>query len=41
MPEVDPTLRNWKQIAVGAWLLGVVALFVRQVMLALIAYLGG
>lgn len=40
MPEVDHTLPSWKQIAIGAWLVGVVAVYVRQIMQAVIDYLG-
>lgn len=41
MSALDLNLPYWKQIAIGAWLVGVVALYVRQVLLALIAHLGG
>ena len=41
MSAVDLELRTWRQIAAGAWLLAVVALFVRQVVGAYVALLGG
>ncbi|MEN6643175.1 MAG: hypothetical protein ABFE08_12085 [Armatimonadia bacterium] len=41
MPKIDLQMPLWQQIVVGVWALGNVALFVRQILVAYAAALGG
>lgn len=41
MPKIALQMPLWKQIVLGAWALGTVVLFVRQVLVAYTAALGG
>ncbi|MHB8993869.1 MAG: hypothetical protein ACYC63_01300 [Armatimonadota bacterium] len=41
MPNVERELPLWAQIAVALWSLGAVVLFVRQILVAYSAALGG
>ena len=41
MPEVEIRLPVWAQMVIGAWLLGLVAMFLRQILVGYMAALGG
>lgn len=41
MPKVVSEMPLWQQIVIGAWALGNVVLFVRQVLVAYAAAVGG